>query len=216
MAAPHPKNTNFYQDTLNLRQRYRLSNQQINDIINNKEKRVSQSAINGWLKKFPLSGEERLESFVKNMKLTRYNPGEPSKFWTPEIKNFSRNQVGKIAEAAILYRLLLNNHTVYCSPFDGDVADWLVVTPTKSYKIQVRKAKTPKTGKPIISLCCKDNSKTDEIMRRLTANDYDFIVGYDIYKDNAYVFSYEETKNNKTSITIRDDALEAWHKISCL
>ncbi len=47
----------------------------------------------------------------------------------------------------------------------------------------------------------------------MTSEEFDFIVGYDLYSDAAYVFTYEEVKHLKKAVTVRDDAFERWDKL---
>lgn len=42
----------------------------------------------------------------------------------------------------------------------------------------------------------------------------DFIVGYDITTDDAYVFAFAEAVKNANRITVTESALERWDKIS--
>ena len=103
----------------------------------------------------------------------------------------------------------------YCSPFDGDSADWMVEVPTKRiYKLQVKWTRRSKRGgAPFIPLCSYNRKNGKSTSRRLTKEDFDFIIGYDLHKDKAYVFTFEETKNYKSRVTVTDNACEAWDKL---
>jgi hypothetical protein len=50
-------------------------------------------------------------------------------------------------------------------------------------------------------------------MRRYMDREFDFIVGYDLFRDTAYVFSWDEVSANKTTVTVSKDAAERWDKI---
>lgn len=122
-----------------------------------------------------------------------------------------RNQKGRLAEAAILFRLVLEGFSVFGSPFDGEKADWVVLVPNsnKTYKIQVRLTRQTTKGLPYVTLnCIRDN-----INSRLNKEDFDFIVGYNLYNDTAYVFSYDDVKHLKSAVAIRKENAEAWHKM---
>ena len=43
--------------------------------------------------------------------------------------------------------------------------------------------------------------------------DFDFLIGYNAYNDMAYVYSFDEIKHLKSTVSITDEAKEAWHKM---
>ena len=112
---------------------------------------ASRSSLSTWLKPYPLTAEERLtrQKAAKRYVAPRKDRGEISKFYQAvEGQELSRHRKGKIAEAAVLLRLTLQDFTVYASPFDGDKADWVVQVPEtgKIHKIQVRWARVGSHG----------------------------------------------------------------------
>jgi hypothetical protein len=125
----------------------------------------------------------------------------------------SRQTKAKIAEAAVLLRLVVNGFVPFGSVFDGDKTDWLVEVPTtgKTLKIQVKWAgSSRKYGMPCISLTCTTGHNQQT---RYKPSDFDFIVGYDFFTDISYVWSYAEVQNHKRTISIRPDAKERWDKL---
>jgi hypothetical protein len=199
---------------LELRIKNRLSNKDVGAALSKEGFSVAHSTLADWLKARPLAKEEYLQ-IIKDK--NSYDPGSPSKYYDL-VEDFgyklSRKQKGKIAESAVLFRLNLFKVDVYASVFDGDIADWVIELPDKVfYKVQVRWCKIPKVGSPLVSLVSKDSRKEGEQHRRFTNNDFDFIVGYHLYSDTAYVWSFDETSNHKTTISVEEDAKEAWHKI---
>ena len=49
--------------------------------------------------------------------------------------------------------------------------------------------------------------------RRYAKGDFDFLVGYDLFTDMAYVWSWAEVEQHKASITIAEDSCEKWEKL---
>ena len=175
---------------------------------------VSFGTLNYWLKPYPLTKEEQKERRKKRIYKTK-DRGEVSKFWQAiNCQNLTRLQKSKIAESAVLFRLVLHGFIPYRSIFDGDKVDWFVEVPEtgKKWKIQVRWTKGNKNKKelPRISLICIDGHSTQ---RKFKEGEFDFIVGYDLYTDTAYVFSFEEVLHLSCAVTIRKEAAEAWDKL---
>ena len=128
-------------------------------------------------------------------------------------KTLTRENKGRVAEAAILLRLAILGIPVYSSPFDNEKDDWLVKTPSGRYlSLQVRWVTWYKQGAPTIRLTRTMTTGTRVICQRLT--EYDIIIGYDIITDSAYVFTKEEVLDRKTSKAITSASREAWHKLS--
>jgi len=65
------------------------------------------------------------------------------------------------------------------------------------------------TGLPFISLVCWEHGK----QKRFQKGDFDFIIGYCLYKDSAYVFSFKETEHLSSTVTVSNESLEAWDKL---
>lgn len=170
---------------------------------------VPKGTLSNWLNDLPLTEEEKNQK--RHVPLPKSQGIESKWSKTFDKNDFGKNQKGKIAEAAILFRLFLNNLSPYGSLFDGEKADWVVVNSksNKTFKLQVRWAKKYKTGLPVISL----TRTTKAGKRTFKEGDFDFIVGYNFYNDTAYVFSYDEVKNYSQAISVREDAAEAWHKL---
>lgn len=199
-------------EVLRLRVDERLSFREIQDRTG-----VSKSSLSRWLQNHPLTEEElrakHKAGVTKPRVGTRKARGERSKF--DEMvgpRTLNRNEKGQIAEAAVLFRLTLNGLHVLAPVFDGGRTDWMVQTPTGALaKIQVKWASTSGLhGLPTLGLTCTEGHNQ---RKRYVASDFDFLVGYHLYTDIAYVFTWSETEMNQTSITIREDAAERWDKV---
>ena len=77
----------------------------------------------------------------------------------------------------------------------------------KLSKLQVRNAQQQLAGLPLVSLRCNQGKS------RLKPGSFDFIVGFDIFTDTAYVWSWRETEHLRGSVTICPDAAERWDKL---
>lgn len=197
------------QEAIRLRKQDRLSLREIEEITG-----ASKGSLSKWLKPYPLTDQEKKKRQKnRNRSHLRKNRGTGSSLHQmAQGRDYTRNDKAKISEAAVLLRLVLHQMAVFGSPFDGDRADWVALTPQdRLVKLQVKWAKaTGPHGLPYISLThTAGGRKTVRYVRE----DFDFIIGYDLFTDTAYVFSYEETADLKRTVSVRESAAEAWHKL---
>lgn len=129
------------------------------------------------------------------------------------LKEYSKNTKANIAEAAVTYRLLIHDFSVYSSIFNGDRID-IIARNNKDnnlLKIQVKCIKKSSKGiTPILSVKCMEGHYN---FIQYQSKDIDFLIGYDIINDNAYVFSWNELKSKKESISVTIDSRENWNKL---
>jgi hypothetical protein len=91
--------------------------------------------------------------------------------------------------------------------------DWLAEEPTSKrvHRIQVRwSALSKDSEQPIIHLM-KMNGRRSH--RRYAPGEFDFIVGYCLMSDTAYVYSEAELSNHKKAVTAQPSAAERWDKL---
>ena len=178
--------------------------------------KVARSSLSCWLRPYPLTEEEKKarSKIAKRYITPKKSHGTESKHHRTVVgANLTSQQKGKIAEAAVLFRLFLHGFAAYKSPFDGDKTDFLVEVPEtrRRLKLQVRWVTTPaKHGLPGILLTCADGHNK---RRRYREGEFDFIVGYYLFNDTAFVFSYDEVLRNKTHVTIAEAHAERWDKL---
>lgn len=208
-AKPHLK-----AEAIRLRVEERRSLREIEFLI-----KVARSSLSLWLRPYPLTEEEKK---ARNKTARRYiapkkSHGEESKHHRAiNSSNLTSQQKGRIAEAAVLFRLALHGFEVYKSPFDGDKTDFIVRDSDagRVLKLQVRWANTPyKHGLPGVLLTCADGHSR---RRRYRAGEFDFIVGYYLFNDTAYVFAYDEVERCKAHVTVAEDCAERWDKLRTL
>lgn len=170
-------------------------------------------SLSAWLKPYPLTEEEKKKRvIIRRQGGWRKDRGVASKYYEMALKPLSKTCKARAAEAAVLFRMVLVDFKVFGSPFDGEKEDWVVLVPGKNafVKVQVRSAKEGKHGLPFFSLRCSDGRRK---ARKLRDDEVDFLVGYNLFTDTAYVWSWEELKDRKATITIHPDALERWDKM---
>lgn len=178
---------------------------------------VPKRTVAYWYRGQPLPSDV-LRRKLQDAQARRINTGKKSRGVESKFhalvneRDLDKGTKGRIAEAAVLFRLALHGFFPAKPVFDGAKSDWLVEVPGKGIrKIQVRWASARGDyGLPNISLLC---SKGHSGTRRYRTEEFDFLVGYDLYTDTAYVFSEAEVRDNQSVVTIRSDAAERWDKL---
>jgi hypothetical protein len=122
------------------------------------------------------------------------------------FSNFSSLQKSKVSEAAVLCRIVVRGWNVFGAVFDGDKTDWLVETPDRKLsRLQVKLLSQKPYGLPGASLTSRG--------QRYQPGDFDFLIGYDLFSDTAFVWSEKELEGHKNTITSCDASREAWDKV---
>lgn len=180
---------------------------------------ASKGSLSAWLRDFPLTANElkvRREALYQHHRDAPRKPykdrGEESALHRMAPHELDKPTKARIAEAAVLLRLSLFGMRVFGSICDGDKTDWVAIVPgnTQPIKIQVKWAREGHHGLPWVSVQCAQGRKTTGTYKE---GDFDFLVGYDLYSDKAYVWSWAEVKKAKKSLTTCPDAAERWDKI---
>ena len=208
MSIPKP---NLKAEAIRLRVKERLSLSEIATLTG-----AAKSSLSLWLKPHPLTEEEKKAraKLAKRYVAPKKDHGKESKYHKAVAwQNLSRQQKGRIAEAAVLFRLSLHGFHVYASLSDGDKADWMVEVPEsgKRLKLQVRCVNLPwKHGLPGVGLTCAQGHNN---RRRYATGEFDFIIGYYLFNDTAYVYSFDEVADHKAFIAISEQHAERWDKL---
>lgn len=201
---------NIHQEAIRLRVEERLSLKEISKRLN-----IAKSSASLWLKGFELTKEEKLLRAVENGKrsasIVRQKTTEiqESKFSKMLLKeDMSSMRKGKISECAVMFRLLLLNFEVYSSVFDGEKIDFVVrkAKENKLYRIQVKTVSINNS----ISIRCADGRKK---AKKYTSKDFDILVGYDVFSDTAFVYTFQELLHLKTYVSAKKESAEAWYKL---
>ena len=196
---------------ITLRDNQRLSLREISKAIG-----VPKGTLSSWLKGHQLSDSERKARASESPRYAtpKKDRGQPSAAYLA-LNGRSPNPAKKseISEAATLFRLVLHGFHVMSPLFDCAKTDWLVEVPEtgKLLRVQVKWAAPLKHhGLPTIRLTCTEGHSEK---RKYRVGEFDFIVGYDLFTDTAYVYSFSEVSHLETSVTIRPDAAERWDKL---
>jgi hypothetical protein len=174
---------------------------------------VARGSLSGWLRPYPLTGDETAERRRRNVPASpRRDRGEESAI-SKLVRGLEVSQTnvwkGRVAEAAVLLRVVLHGFEPMRAVFEGDSVDWFVRTaPSRIVRLQVRWAGQHRHGLPCIELRRKGKSR-----HKYGANVIDYFVGYNFFTDTAYVFSWDEVKTKSYAITVHPDAAERWDKL---
>ena len=170
---------------------------------------LSVGTLSGLLKDHPLSKPEvqqkMSESSMRNNPLRRYNPDQSKWAQVVDRQELSRDRKGRIAESAVLFRLALLGYEVWRSEFDNNRVDWSVSRPgvNRHVRLQVRWARRGKLGRPLFMVNKSNRGPLDSSI-------CDFVVGYDLETDTAFVTPIAECEGHR-DCSCRKEYAEAWH-----
>lgn len=204
--------TTVKEEAIRLRTKDRRSLREISQVLG-----VSKSCLSAWLRPFPLSDEEmRVRKVRPNLRQLwemhrKERPSESVLHKSLGQRQMTPAQKGKIAEAAILLRLLLHEFNVHGPVFDGDRVDWIAEVPEtgRLLKVQVKCVIHYKNSWSVSLVRTEGHNR----QRRLADKDFDFVVGYDLFSDLAYVWSRVEVGSLRKVVSISPDAVERWDKL---
>ena len=174
---------------------------------------VSKAILSLWLRPYPLTLDELAVRRSKNapnpifVVKDRGRESECHRLVHEARVPQTTAWKGRVAEAAVLLRLVLRGFEPMRAVFEGDSVDWLVrITPTHFVRLQVRWAGHGKHGLPAIDLRRKGKSKDS------FEGSIDFFVAYVLFNDTAYVYSWDEVKA-KRHVSVCPEAAERWDKL---
>jgi len=175
---------------------------------------VSVSTLHYWLKDHPLTKQEisKAISASPRYKAPKKELGTPGQY---AVQRNVPNPIdlGTMGESIVTFNLSQRGYCVAKSVGDGDVVD-LYVRRRGSEKVaflQVRVSSNPpsRSGLPTISLRRHRNGRA----YRFDKGDFHFLVGFCRQDGRCYVYSSDEVSHLRNSVTVREDACEAWHKL---
>jgi hypothetical protein len=126
-------------------------------------------------------------------------------------QQLSRDEKGQIAEAAVLFRLAIHHFQTWRASSDGNRVDWLVTRygTRRHIRLQVKWAARDKRGRP----CVRPMRRSGKTLVPLTQADCDFVVGYDLETDIAFVMPIAHVVCRRRSITCGAQYAEAWEML---
>lgn len=130
-------------------------------------------------------------------------------------EDLTRERKSQIAESAILFRLALHGFSVSGPVFDCARSDWFVHAHSSPRVLRIQVKSVVLKGRiKRIPLTCRDYTTTNRSkVRRYSHNEFDFVVGYDLYTDIAYVVSSSEIPSDVWSYPTKESAAERWDKL---
>ena len=171
---------------------------------------ISIATLSVLLRPYPLAADEvfakKSASALRNNPLRKYNP-EPSKLLQMvNIEELSTDRKGRIAEAAVMFRLAILGYEVLRSVFEGLSVDCFAYNSVsgKIARIQIKWSRRAEHGRPFFQIWSDEKNKFRSQER------FDFIVGYDFETDIAFVFP-SEVLGSKRYKTCDEEYAEAWH-----
>ncbi len=176
---------------------------------------IARGTLYYWLKDYPLTSEELRLRKNKNdeaKKTRKYTPNQSKYHLLSNNRILSNEDKGRIAEAAVLFRLTILGFNLYSSVYEKDKIDILIEKDNTFKKIQIKWARILEKGMPTVSLRCSDTRKS---LRKYKENECDYVVGYDLYSDTCYVWDFKLIKN-KTCIAVTKESEENWKCIQFL
>ncbi len=168
-----------------------------------------------WLKGIPLASEERhrrrAAAARAHPKPRKDRGARSSLHEMAGGRSYTPLEAGAIGEAAAVLRLAIHKWKVMSSVFDGDIVDLYITRPgsNRLLKVQVRTARGNGRGMPTVSLRRMVNGRAVRYGR----GDFDILVGYWLFSNTAYVWTFDEVEGHSTSVTIGPAAAEAWGKV---
>jgi hypothetical protein len=206
MASRIPKNRK--EEAIRLRVEQRLGLKAICRLTG-----LSRGSASNLLREYPLTEEEIKSRLSRNAQNTNELCGK----YSPDLSKYaslltgqdiSRECKGRIAEAAVLFRLALHGFNVWKAQFDGNRADWLVsrADSRRHVLIQVKWARRDQYGRPFFPVTRRCGKRIVNI----SPADCDFVVGYDLETDTAFVFPVEDIQAKRTK-SCNPKYAEAWH-----
>lgn len=176
---------------------------------------ASVGSVSTWVRDYPRTPDERKRRRPVAEVAAALIPGSYIASLV-HLRKLSRLQVGKVSETAVLLRLLAYGYNVFGSVFDGDTADWVVEVPLtgRIVRVQVKTARTQAVGAPTVDLTHGRSTKRGA--RRYGPDAFDFIVGYDIFSDKAYVWAAGEVAHLSSAVSVTAEHAERWDKLEAV
>jgi len=174
------------------------------------------STVNYWLRGRPLPEGEasrRRAAHATAHPKPRKDRGERSRLhMMADGKAYTPLEAGTVAELAVATRLAIHRWKVLQPVADGDVVDIYATrhASNRVLKVQVRLAREPiRHSMPTVSLRSMRNGQPVHPK----PGDFDVLVGYCLYNDTAYVWTWGEVASKRCSIAVAAPAAEAWDKL---
>ena len=176
---------------------------------------VPKGTLSGWLQDHPIDPSTVVfnrASRPRTLREERFPSQSPFVAFMKPLDALTRQEKGRIAEAAVLLRLSLLGLIPSKPVFDGERSDWLVELPDTHQirRVQVKWMKTENYGQPGAMLRSTGSSGK---CTQYTPDDFDVLVGYDIHTDTCHVWNWAAIGGNKARVSASADSREAWVRL---
>lgn len=177
---------------------------------------ISKSTLSYMLRDIELLPEQRARLAAaphinKRGRLLKTRPHESKYASTAKDPKLDNNQKGRVAEAAIAFRLAIHKIQAFFPASGSSPFDCVAYVNATFYKLQIRWARNSQsTGLPYVRLTrSAGRNKT----RRYSDADFDFLIGYDLTSDTAYVWSCADLRSKNWCVSVSSDTAERWDKL---
>ena len=173
---------------------------------------LSVGTLSMLLREYPLSRDEvrdkMSQSSRRNNPLRKYNPSPAKLVALVEGQELSTARKGRIAEAAVAFRLALMGYEILRDMFEGNRTDFTVTRSgsDKYVRLQVKWARRVTHGRPFFDTRNGEHGK----IRHLNRQYCDFVVSYDLETDTAYVIPVQVCEG-LTNKSCDEQYVEAWY-----
>lgn len=179
---------------------------------------IDGATVRLWTSPYPLSDWEMSEIHRKAGKMSGAITRQRSQAelnlpcrYQEEISTntYSSTQTGNIAEAAIRRKCQRLHFEFYAPAYGCAFFDGIIYVPQarQAWKVQIKTATHHNKGLPTVSTRSSKNKYLRETC--------DFLIGYEIVSDTAYVWSHDELIPFQYRVSLRPDAKENWKKLIC-
>jgi predicted DNA-binding protein (UPF0251 family) len=206
----HPLADILFAEAFRLRTEERLSYSRIAQELG-----IHRKTVAAWLSDYPASAPSSSQVEGTRRVGRTIVRGNPSRWWpVVEDRDPDNADRGRIAESAVAFRLCVHGFEIYSSSYDGSRADFVVRHPSAGalWKIQVKSVWTPGQGMPQIPV--RRSSGAAKTKVPYTHGELDFLVGYDLLTDVAYVYSWRDIAAHANQVKVSPEHEEAWWKLT--
>lgn len=178
---------------------------------------VAKSTVGLWLRDQQLTAEEKAAVRSSSAKGSRARRRATKNVVSAPLGSLSISERWpgdkkmRVAEAAVLLRLVVHDIHVYTSPFDGDRVDFVVRTRRGLKKLSVRWARRSKKGGRSQMSIRKSYGRNR--FRAMDASDADFFAAFCAHEDAVFVWTARELAARRCVVAVSDDARERWDKL---
>lgn len=192
-----------------------------------REKNLSKGTLAYWFRGIVLNDEQRSAIAdnrppPKGKKLAIMPPMVMTPAQSRVYRHTHTAHVGYCSEMAVRHRLASLQWVSFRPEMECATKTDIIAIPglhCRTFaRIQVKTLKWTEHGHPLIPLSKAGFRKRGTTLHRRSyqISDFDLLVGYVPETDTCYVVNWDDVGDRKTSISVRPEFAEAWHKLDAL